>query len=261
MERNHWYKKKHHRSKVLCLRLVGRQGADKKIIITTLANRRMISKSISVSKKLAQVSPFTALLFTWIIPHCDDGGNMPGDPFTVKGLVMPVRPETASEIERALKELKDTDLIDFYDHEGDTFLHVNQWEKHQTLRKDRATWVYPDYPYRQPDDNQLATIRQPLGNQARSEGKRREGKVSKGKVREDNTHRGVGYLSNVPKEDIEEWSKRFVVTEREVRSKAEDLRLYCERKGRKYANYKSFLLNIKRDFKERDGKAGKYENL
>lgn len=72
------------------------------------------------------------------------------------------------------------------------------------------------------------------------------------------------YLENIPKDHMKEFLDRFNATEKEIKSKAEDLKLYCERKGREYKNYKSFLLNaLKRDFKERDGtaKGGKYAHL
>ncbi len=138
-----------------------------------MAQRRMISKSISVSKKLALLEPFPALLFTWLILHCDDGGNMPGDAFTIKGLVIPVRPETVKEVEAALMKVVDIGLIALFEEKGETYLHVVNWEKHQTLRKDRSTILYPDYPF----GNQVATNGQPLTD---------EGKVRKGKVREGN---------------------------------------------------------------------------
>lgn len=118
----------------------------------------MISKSISVSRKLAQISPFAALLFTWLIPHCDDGGNMAGDSFTVKGLVVPVRPETVEDVESAIREISKIGLIDPYDINGERFIHIVQWEDHQTLRMDRATWEYPPYPK---VGNQLSAVRQP----------------------------------------------------------------------------------------------------
>lgn len=73
----------------------------------------------------------------------------------------------------------------------------------------------------------------------------------------------VEYLDGVPEEDIKEFIQRFVITEKEVISKAEDLKLYCQRKGKRYSNYKAFLLNaIKRDHKERGTeKKGKYDNI
>lgn len=63
---------------------------------------------------------------------------------------------------------------------------------------------------------------------------------------------------------MKEFVTRFIATEKQIKSKAEDLKLYCERKGRKYMNYKAFLLNaLKNDFKERDpmSPAGKYADL
>lgn len=71
----------------------------------------------------------------------------------------------------------------------------------------------------------------------------------------------IGYLDAVPEKDIKEFLGRFIVSEKQVKSLAEDLRLYCQRKGKKYKNYRAFLLNgLKRDFKERDG-AGKSKYL
>jgi hypothetical protein len=55
-----------------------------------MANRRMISKSISTSRKLSRVSYLAALLFTWIIPHADDGGNMDEDWQIVAATVVPL---------------------------------------------------------------------------------------------------------------------------------------------------------------------------
>lgn len=61
------------------------------------------------------------------------------------------------------------------------------------------------------------------------------------------------YLSNIPKEDIEYCLKRFIITERQLKSKAEDLLNYCKQKGRWYSDYRAFLINaLKKDFKERD---------
>jgi DNA-binding Lrp family transcriptional regulator len=72
------------------------------------------------------------------------------------------------------------------------------------------------------------------------------------KEKNEYTHASLSYLSNIPPEDIQEFTTRFQASPSQVRSKAEDLKLYCERKGRSYRNYKSFLLNaLKRDFKER----------
>ena len=65
----------------------------------------------------------------------------------------------------------------------------------------------------------------------------------------------LNYLKEVPQEDIAEFVTRFEVTPGKVKSIAEDLKLYCERKGKTYRNYKSSLINaIKRDCRERPPK-------
>lgn len=222
-----------------------------------MANRRMISKSISVSKKLASIPAFPALLFTWMIPHCDDGGNIAGDAFTIKALVMPARPESVNEIDMALMVLWESQLIQVYsDQKSQKYFHIVNWEKHQTLRKDRESYVYPPF-----EDGTLESG-QPSGNQVATTG---EPKVREDKeVKRSKLSNTLAYLTKIPEDDMKEFLERFVITEKQVKSKAEDLKLYCERKGRKYSNYKSFLLNaLKRDFKEKDAEpsTGKYSKV
>lgn len=115
----------------------------------------MISKSISTSKKLAKVSVFEALLFTWLIPHCDDYGRMDGNARIVKGIVMPLREDPVEEIEKALKALHKIGLISRYVVESEEYLEVFKWEEHQTFKTDRARIAkYPPLP----GGNQLETL-------------------------------------------------------------------------------------------------------
>lgn len=76
-------------------------------------------------------------------------------------------------------------------------------------------------------------------------------------------HATLEYLRNVPKADLKEFSDRFGVSTKEIESKAEDLLLYCERKKKRYANYRSFLLNAcKRDFtKQPEKRTSKYDGI
>ena len=83
------------------------------------------------------------------------------------------------------------------------------------------------------------------------------GKVSKVKEsREEKTppplYKSKKYLSAIPDEDMSTFLNRLDVGEKQIKSKAESFLLYCESKGKKYANYKSALLNaMKKDFVER----------
>ena len=72
----------------------------------------------------------------------------------------------------------------------------------------------------------------------------------------------LAYLSKIPEEDMKEFMDRFIATKKEIEGKAEGLKLYCESRGKKYKNYKAFLLNaLKRDFKEKSEENNKYKNL
>lgn len=211
----------------------------------------MISKSISTSTTLAEVSTFAKLLFTWLIPHCDDYGHMDGSPKLVKGIVVPLCDETAEDVRKALDELEKVALISRYEIAGKQYLEVGKWKEHQTLKTDRPLHII--YP--------LPVGWKPKVSKWKNKRKLSEDKLSEEEVKSGGAH-SVKYLTNIPSEDIKEFMDRFIASEKEIKSKAEDLKLYCERKGRTYKNYRSFLLNaLKRDFKEREGSSGKYKNL
>lgn len=195
----------------------------------------MVSKTISTSVKLAKVSDFSALLFTWIIPHTDDFGRMEGSALAVWGIVCPMRGKTEEQVEEALEELCKNKLILRYEVDGERYLEVVGFDNHQTLKNDRKPAVAAPPP-------------------TSNDGIQRNPKESKG------IH-SIKYLSSVPPEDIKEFTLKLVATEKEIKSKAEDLKLYCEAKGRIYKNYRSFLLNaLKKDFKERS-EGGKFDKL
>jgi hypothetical protein len=223
-----------------------------------MAQRRMISKSISTSTKLAEVGTFSKLLFTWLVPHCDDYGHMDGAARLVKGIVVPLCDEGINDVENSLKELEKIGLIRRYEVDGRQYLEVGKWEKHQTLKVDRPLNIRYPLP---PDWKKMDSKRNTEGSKRKS--KLREDKISEVKLREERKEASLDYLSNIPKEDMKTFTSRFLATERQIMSKAEDLKLYCERKGRVYKNYQSFLLNaLKRDFQEREtAKLGKYANV
>ena len=220
----------------------------------------MISKSISTSTRLSEVSEFAALLFTWTITHCDDYGHMDANPKIVKAIVVPLRDQTAEDVAKALKELEEKKLIRFYEADGRKYLEIDKWDAHQTFKTDRPLMQHSPLPDDEWDaGNQTETKRKPKGNNARlREVKRSEVKRSE----EKDPLASMEYLKKVPKEDLQELSTRFSVSEKVIESKAEDLLLYCERSGKRYRNYRSFLLNAcKRDLGGGDKAGGKYVGI
>lgn len=104
-----------------------------------MARGRMISKAISLDEKVNALSDDTCrLLFTWLITHLDCEGRMHGDPQTVKSIVFPRRPISTRKVEKYLNELQENQLLLRYFVNGNAYLLMENFEKHQTgLRKDK----------------------------------------------------------------------------------------------------------------------------
>ena len=80
-----------------------------------------------------------------------------------------------------------------------------------------------------------------------------EKRIDKNRIeREKKPDRHISFLKNIPPEVIKEFSEKFNVYEKGIKSKADDLYNYCKAKGKKYSDYKAFLRNaLKKDFGER----------
>ena len=96
-----------------------------------MANRRMIAKSISVSDETNALSDFAALLFSWLIPHSDDYGVIPGSPGRIKALVVPRRKQSEADIDAALEEMRRVGLIYRYRHAGQPYIQLVRFDQHQ----------------------------------------------------------------------------------------------------------------------------------
>ena len=102
--------------------------------MTTPIRARMLHGSISNSEKVANLSCDGArLLFTWIIPHCDNLGRIRAEPIQLKANVMPRHPSTLVQIERWTEELDRSGLTQLYKSGGQRFLVVTNWDRYQRL--------------------------------------------------------------------------------------------------------------------------------
>jgi len=106
-----------------------------------MARGRMISKQISLDEKVDALSDDTArLLFTWMIPHLDCEGRMYGEARVFRSIVAPRRNYSVQKVEKVLTELEQTGLIERYSLNGNAYISVPNFEKHQTgLRKDKES--------------------------------------------------------------------------------------------------------------------------
>lgn len=90
------------------------------------------------------MSVFARLLYTWMIPHSDDFGRLPGSSLKIRALVVPMSSETKTDVEKALLEMVKQNLIIWYEVEGVKYIQINNFEKHQTGLHKRTKSKYPD---------------------------------------------------------------------------------------------------------------------
>lgn len=102
------------------------------------AKGRMIRVTISDSTRFAQLSPNSMILFTLLIPHYDDYGKMQGDPYFIKGQVVPfIEFFDLSTIEASLREIALKTAVKWFAWRGRHYLQALHFEQHQDLRADR----------------------------------------------------------------------------------------------------------------------------
>jgi hypothetical protein len=82
-----------------------------------------------------------ALIYTWLLAHCDDQGRMSGDAATVRGIVCPLRSDiTVDDVKLALSNMEDKDLIRIYEPPDmqwsptPEIIQVLDWWDYQHLR-------------------------------------------------------------------------------------------------------------------------------
>ena len=137
---------------------------------------------------------------------------------------------------------------------------VKHWLIHNLIRSDRYTETQyvkekqmlvvdnktKKYSLDTGDNNDVI----PDGNQM--EPQVRLGKVRKGKSKssKDTTH-SLSFLRKLPDDVCEKLSEKYKISPKGIQEKATDLLLYCEQKGKKYKNYKSFLEKaVRKDKKQ-----------
>ena len=93
------------------------------------AESRLIYNSISTSERVSSLGVKGALLYTWLITHCDAQGRHTGKPNIVKQVVVPFLDEiSAEDIAEALELMDEKQLIILYqDGKGRSLIQVTDW--------------------------------------------------------------------------------------------------------------------------------------
>lgn len=114
-----------------------------------MAEKRMISKVISISKKfnIRINDHFTRLLYILLIPHSDDFGRLTGDPFKIKALILPMMNDVVwEEVEKALDKLHHAELINWYESGNERYIQIINFDDHQQGLHKRTRSKFPEPP-------------------------------------------------------------------------------------------------------------------
>lgn len=162
-----------------------------------MANRRSIAKSISISEQVDGVSDQAALLFSWMFPHADDFGRLPGSAKKLGAVVVPLRMDrkpgwAVDDIEGYIMELEEArdeagvPLIYRYRVGGIPVIQLIKFDSHQEglHKRTRSKFPDPEEPFPEIPGNS-GKVQEIPGSRARGrEGKGNEGKRNEGKGRE-----------------------------------------------------------------------------
>lgn len=126
-----------------------------------MAERRMLAKRISTDARVRALPSATArLLFTWMIPHADNGGRLRAEPAYVRALVMPHEPNVSdADVASWLAEMDSLGIIQLYEVDGGQYLRFPAWSKYQRLDRNRSD--LPPPPSAAPS-SPTATDREPM---------------------------------------------------------------------------------------------------
>jgi len=104
-----------------------------------VADGRLITKGVSISDKLPELSPDSLNLFFLLIPHFTGHGKMNGDPHYIKGEVVPkFKRFTVPRIQKCLLEINEKTNVQWFSEDGLLYLHALNFKEHQpNLRQDR----------------------------------------------------------------------------------------------------------------------------
>lgn len=103
-----------------------------------MAQRRMLSKRISLSKKVNKLNLKSQIIYTWTIPYLDDFGCYPADPEDIKDEIFPKNKKIGIiDIKNALLEEKKIGLIYLYKIGDNYYQQYIKFADFQTFRKDR----------------------------------------------------------------------------------------------------------------------------
>ena len=105
---------------------------------------RILKDSILTNRKLSKLSWFEQVMFDHLIVSADDYGTYFADPVLLAHTLFPRSTDVTEKMIRdGLKHMEELNLIRRYTVEGETYLKLVSWEKHQRLRSTQRKFPAP----------------------------------------------------------------------------------------------------------------------
>jgi hypothetical protein len=143
-----------------------------------VARIRSIKPEFWSHERLAQCSRDARLLFIGLWNHCDDLGRARAHPALIKGQVFPY---DQIDVVPLLEELERGEFIRRYEHDGQMYLEVPSWDRHQVINKPSKTTALPAPAAAAKTTRKRATAPLPEPSGSTTPRKGREGKGEEGK--------------------------------------------------------------------------------
>lgn len=123
---------------------------------------RMLHGSISNSARVNGLSCDGArLLFTWLIPHCDNLGRIRAEPLQLKAEILPRHPSTIAQVKRWTIELHEAGLVVLYKCQDQLFIEVAGWKRYQRLDGNMSRHSVLPPPPQATDEERLDAVHTP----------------------------------------------------------------------------------------------------
>ncbi len=105
---------------------------------------RILKESICTSPNIERLSWFEEVCFYRLLVHCDDYGRLDARPALLKARLFPLREDLDSvALAQAMESLEAVGLIERYTVQGQPYLQLPTWAKHQRIRNQRSRFPAP----------------------------------------------------------------------------------------------------------------------
>lgn len=105
---------------------------------------RIIKESICTSPNIDELSWFEEVVFYRLIVNCDDFGRTDGRLPVLKARLFPLKDVTIKQLDDAINRLSTAGMVVRYKTNGQPFLQLVTWRKHQRIRNKRSKYPFPD---------------------------------------------------------------------------------------------------------------------